>query len=134
MPVKKKMAATKKKAAGSRTSATDRRKSKKLVAIRTPMTQVQMTTEIAADTGLTRTDVAKVLESLGDQVYRHLKARSCGQVKVLGMFNVTKVQKPARKARQGINPFTGEQIMIAAKPASMVVKVRALKGLKEMVK
>ena len=132
MPIKKKMAATKKKAAASRTSATDRRKTKKLVAIRTPMTQVHMTTEIAADTGLSRTDVAKVLESLGDQIYRHLKPRSCGQVKVLGMFNVTKVQKPARKARQGINPFTGEQIMIAAKPASMVIKVRPLKGLKEM--
>ena len=131
MPVKKKMAATQEEGS-TRTSATDRRKAKKLIAIREPMTQVQMVTEIADDTGFTRTDVIKVLESLGDQIYRHLKARSCGQVKVLGLFNVTKVKKPARKARQGINPFTGEQIEIAAKPATMAIKVRPLKGLKEM--
>ena len=131
MTAKKKMSATKKKVS-SRTSAMERRRAKKLIAIRTPMTQAQMATEIAVDTGFSRTDVITILESFGDQVYRHLKSRSCGQVKVLGMFNVNKVKKPARKARKGINPFTGEQIMIKAKPATQVIKVRPLKGLKEM--
>jgi nucleoid DNA-binding protein len=42
------------------------------------------------------------------------------------------VKKPARKARPGVNPFTGEEIMIAAKPASTTVKVRPLKKLKDM--
>jgi nucleoid DNA-binding protein len=43
------------------------------------------------------------------------------------------VNKPARKARMGVNPFTGEEMMFKAKPASKAVKVLALKGLKDMV-
>jgi nucleoid DNA-binding protein len=39
---------------------------------------------------------------------------------------------PARKARKGINPFTGEPTIFKAKPASRKVKVTALKALKEM--
>jgi nucleoid DNA-binding protein len=42
-------------------------------------------------------------------------------------------KKPATKARKGINPFTGEEMMFKAKPARNVVKVQALKGLKDMV-
>ena len=43
------------------------------------------------------------------------------------------VRKAATKARRGINPFTKEEMMFKAKPARNVVKVLALKGLKEMV-
>ena len=43
------------------------------------------------------------------------------------------VRKPATKAREGINPFTGEKTMFKAKPARNVVKVLALKNLKDMV-
>ena len=41
-------------------------------------------------------------------------------------------KKPAKKARKGINPFTGEETVFKAKPASIAVKVRPLKKLKEM--
>jgi nucleoid DNA-binding protein len=44
------------------------------------------------------------------------------------------VRKPATKEREGINPFTGEKTIFKAKPARNVVKVQALKGLKDMVK
>ena len=50
-----------------------------------------------------------------------------------GLVKMLKVKKPATKARPGVNPFTGENIMIKAKPARKIVKVRALKGLKDMV-
>ncbi len=43
------------------------------------------------------------------------------------------VKKPARPARKGTNPFTGEEMMFKAKPARKVVKVLPLKGLKDMV-
>jgi len=43
------------------------------------------------------------------------------------------VRKPAVKAHKGINPFTGEETMFKAKPARNVVKIRALKSLKDMV-
>ncbi len=38
--------------------------------------------------------------------------------------------KPARKARQGINPFTKEKMMIKAKPRSKVIKFRPGKDLR----
>ena len=47
------------------------------------------------------------------------------------MLKITTVKKPARKARKGINPFTGEETVFKAKPASIAVKVRPLKKLKE---
>jgi len=42
------------------------------------------------------------------------------------------VRKPATKARKGVNPFTKEEVTFKAKPASTVVKLRPLKGLKDM--
>ena len=44
-------------------------------------------------------------------------------------FSVTNV--PAKKARKGIDPFTKQERMFAAKPASVKVKVRALKKVKD---
>jgi DNA-binding protein HU-beta len=41
--------------------------------------------------------------------------------------------RPARKARPGINPFTGEPMTFQAKPASKTVRIRPVKALKEMV-
>ena len=52
---------------------------------------------------------------------------------VPGLLKLRVVKKPARKARKGTNPFTGEEMMFKAKPATKVVKVSALKGLKDMV-
>jgi nucleoid DNA-binding protein len=43
------------------------------------------------------------------------------------------VRKPATKERKGINPFTGQETTFAAKPARNVIKIRALKALKDMV-
>jgi nucleoid DNA-binding protein len=48
-------------------------------------------------------------------------------------MKVTVVRKPATKARKGLNPFTGEEIMFKAKPARNVVRIRPLKGLKDLV-
>jgi Bacterial DNA-binding protein len=42
-------------------------------------------------------------------------------------------KKPATKAREGINPFTGEKMMFKAKPASKKVRAMPLKNLKAMV-
>ena len=50
-----------------------------------------------------------------------------------GVCKMRVVKKPATKAREGVNPFTGEKMMIKAKPASKKVRIRALKNLNEMV-
>ena len=43
------------------------------------------------------------------------------------------VKKPATKAREGVNPFTGEKMTFKAKPASKKVRVMPLKNLKGFV-
>jgi nucleoid DNA-binding protein len=105
---------------------------KKLPAIREPYTKAQLFSAIAEDTGLGKKDVAAVFESLGDTMHRHLKSRSAGAFTLPGLAKFTVNKKAATKARPGVNPFTGEEIMISAKPARRVVKIRALKGVKDM--
>ena len=106
--------------------------SRKLTAIRKPSTKAQLYGSIAEDTGLTKKQVAAVFDSLADQIHRHLKPRSAGVCTLPGLAKITVVKKPATKEREGINPFTGEPTVFKAKPASRVVKVRPLKGLKDL--
>ena len=51
-----------------------------------------------------------------------------------GLLKIMVIQKPATPARKGINPFTKQEQMFAAKPARRAVKVRPLKALKDMAK
>ena len=105
---------------------------KKLTAIRDPYTKAKLMAAIAEDTGLTRKEVLSVFESLSDYMHRHLKKRSAGTFTLPGLAKFSVSVKKATKARRGINPFTGEETTFAAKPARRVVKIRALKGVKEM--
>ena len=99
-----------------------------------PPTKSEIFTNIAEDTGLTKKDVAAVFESLSGQIKTSLGGRGgAGLFTIPGLLKMRVVKKPATKARQGINPFTGEEMMFKAKPASKTVKVAALKGLKDMV-
>jgi len=95
-------------------------------------TKTQIVEHITESTELTKAQVGSVLDSLGEVIDLHIKKRSVGEFVLPGMFKITTVKKPAVKARKGINPFTKEEQMFKAKPASTVVKVRPLKGLKDM--
>ncbi|MDH5229006.1 MAG: HU family DNA-binding protein [Gammaproteobacteria bacterium] len=105
---------------------------KKPSVIQDPYTQSQTIAEISENTGLSRKQVKGVLDELSTIMERHIKKRACGEFTVPGMFKVKTVKKPARKARKGINPFTGEETVFKAKPASTAVKVRPLKKVKDM--
>ena len=101
---------------------------------RKPPTKSEIYAKIVEDTGLTRKDVAAIFDSLNDQIQKNLGGRGApGVFSIPGLLKMRVVKKPARKARKGVNPFTGEEMMFKAKPASKVVKVSALKGLKDMV-
>jgi nucleoid DNA-binding protein len=102
-------------------------------ALKEKMTKAQIVAEISDATGVSKADVKAVLVSLGVQASRHLKPRSCGVFLVpeLGVKMKT-VKKAATKARPGRNPFTGEEIMIKAKPASKSVRAVMLKAGKAM--
>ncbi len=127
-PVAKKAAVRKtapvKKAAAKSASPT--------TAIRDPMSKSQLVTSLAESTGVSKQDVGAILNELGNLIERHVKKRSAGQFTLPGLLKIRTVKKKATKARKGRNPFTGEEIMIAAKPAHTTVKVMPLKALKEM--
>ncbi|MBS0350061.1 MAG: HU family DNA-binding protein [Proteobacteria bacterium] len=93
----------------------------------------QMYSYIAEVTELPRKQVADVFIVLSNLASRHLNKKGVGEFVVPGLAKCVLKQKPATKARKGINPFTGEEMMFKAKPARNVVKIRPLKKLKEMV-
>lgn len=127
--------ATKKKAAKKTTKkASKAAAAKNVKAISTAYTKSQLYAHISEGTGLARKDVAKVFDSLGDVIEGHVKNRGVGQFKIPGLMNIKVIKKPATKARKNVpNPFRpGEFMDVAAKPARKVVKVLALKGLKDM--
>jgi nucleoid DNA-binding protein len=99
--------------------------------IKTKMTKSQMFTDIGEAAGLNRKQVAAVFDELESLMGRSIAKRGLGEFTIPGLMKVTTVKKPAKKARKGVNPFTGEEQMFKAKPASIAVKVRPLKKLKE---
>ena len=108
-------------------------KTKKLTAIREPYTKSRLFAAVSEDTGLSKKDVAAVYESLSTLMHRHLKKRSAGSFTLPGVAKFTVVAKKASKAQTKPNPFKpGEMMTVAAKPARRIVRIRALKGVKEM--
>jgi len=105
---------------------------KKTTALKERLTKTQILAEIAENTELSKKDVQLVLDELSDLIERHIKKRAVGEFILPGLMKIQTVKKLARKARPGVNPFTGEAIMIAAKPATTTVKIRPLKKLKDM--
>ena len=95
-------------------------------------TKTQIVTELADSTQLSKKQVQSVLDGLSTLIERHIKKKACGQFVLPGLMKIQAVEKPAKKAREGINPFTGQKTMFKAKPASVAVKVRPLSKLKEI--
>ena len=97
-------------------------------------TKTEVYNAIAEETGLTKKEVAAVLESLTTQIDKALSSRGPGMFSIPGLVKITKKKVPARPAQPNwTNPFTGEVGTRPAKPASVKVQVRALKALKDMV-
>ena len=105
-------------------------KKKKTTDVR--FTKTQIVAQIAEDNELSKKQVDGVLESLSELIQLHINKKSVGEFVLPGLLKIKTVKKPATKARMGINPFTKEEQMFKAKPASSAVKVLALKKLKEM--
>lgn len=130
---KTKKAAPKAVATTRPVSTLDLTKPLKVGAATAPRSKSDVFGTIGQLAGLHRRDVAAVFHSLGSLIKADLSKSGSGVFKVPGMMRITVTRKPATKARMGINPFTKEEVMFKAKPARNVVRVRPLRGLKEMV-
>lgn len=91
--------------------------------------QSELVAEIAEETGHSRSDVRTILQELERSVLWHVS--ECERVKIGSLLQVEPKLRARTKKRMGRNPATGEEIEIAAKPASVRIAVRVLKGLKE---
>lgn len=94
-------------------------------------TKSDVVNQICKDAELSRKQVAAVFESLNGIIKKSLRGH--GMFTLPGLLKMKVVKKPATKARQGINPFTKEQMMFKAKPASKKIRIAALKSLKALV-
>ena len=128
--------ATAKKATAKKTTAkkvaAKQPSTRKVKAVSERYNKTQILNQIAENTELSKKQVQSVLDELSDIIEGHVKKRACGEFVLPGLLKITTVKKPATKARKGINPFTGEETVFKAKPASTAIKVRPLKKLKEM--
>lgn len=75
--------------------------------------------------------VKAVLAALEHTVLGAVHKKGAGTFTLPGLFKVNAVKVPAKPKRKGKNPFTGEEQVFAAKPATVKVKVRPLKKLKD---
>jgi len=87
------------------------------------MNKAELIADLARETGLTRTDVLKVLDALLAEVKRTLKRGDRVALVGFGTFGVSK-----RKARTGRNPQTGAPIKIAARRVPRFTPGKELKA------
>lgn len=109
------------------------KKAKKTRVIGKARSKSEVFGELAVSSDLTKKQISHVFDDLAGLIKSDLGKRGPGVFTVPGLMKIKVVRKPATKARKGINPFTGEEMMFKAKPARNVVKVLALKNLKSMV-
>ena len=88
------------------------------------LTQSQMVAAVADRADLSRADAKRALDALDEIVFEELG--NAQKVRLGGLVQLTVRVKPATKKRTGRNPATGEEITIAAKPASVDLRARPL--------
>ena len=93
------------------------------------LTQSQLVNAVADRAELSKADAKRALTALDEIVLQELG--NAQKVRIGGLVQLTVRLKPAQKARKGRNPATGEEITIAAKPASVDVRARPLAKAKE---
>ncbi|MDR5857801.1 HU family DNA-binding protein [Caballeronia sp. LZ062] len=75
--------------------------------------------------------VKAVLVALEDTILGSVHKKGSGEFTLSGLLKISAQAVPAKKKRFGKDPFTGEERWFPAKPASVRIKARALKKLKD---
>ena len=88
------------------------------------LAQTQLASAVAERAELSNADAKRALAALEEIVLEQLA--NAEKVRIGGLVQLTVRVKPAQKKRHGRNPATGEEITIAAKPASADMRARPL--------
>ncbi|AZG17150.1 HU family DNA-binding protein [Cupriavidus pauculus] len=126
-PAAKKTAAPAKKAAAAKNAAA----APVAKPLKDTFNRTSLLAHLVEQTQLDKKTVQTVLAHLENTIVGAVHKKGAGEFTLPGLFKVSAVQVPATKKRFGKNPFTGQEQWFAAKPASVKVKVRPLKKLKD---
>lgn len=94
-------------------------------------TKASLVSRLVEQTEVDAKSVKAVLQHLENTILGALHKKGAGEFTLPGLFKVVSVKVPATKRRFGKNPFTGEDQWFEAKPATVRVKVRPLKKVKD---
>jgi len=99
--------------------------------IKDALTKSALIAHLAEQASVEAKHVKAVLAALEHTVLGAVHKKGAGNFTLPGLFKINAVKVPAKPKRKGKNPFTGEEQVFAAKPATVKVKVRPLKKLKD---
>lgn len=129
MASKKPKAAKAKKAPAKKSAA----KSAAPKPIKAALNKSTLVARISEQSGVESKSVKAVLAALEEATLTSVSKKGVGEFTLPGLMKVVAQKVPAKPKRFGKNPFTGQDQWFAAKPATVKVKVRALKKLKDAV-
>lgn len=107
---------------------------KKVVAgapVKETFTKVSLAAHVAQAANVEPKATRAFLAALEDTILGAVHKKGAGEFTLSGMLKITVQQVPAKKRRFGKDPFTGEERWFDAKPATVRIKTRALKKLKD---
>jgi len=133
MAIKKARAVKAKKAAKKAPAKKSVAKSADVKPIKAALNKSGLVAHIAENSGVEPKAVRAVLASLEGAALASVNKKGAGEFVLPGLLKVVAQKVPAKPKRFGKNPFTGQDQWFAAKPATVKVKVRALKKLKDAV-
>lgn len=108
-------------------------KSAALKPIKSALNKSSLVSYLAEGSGVEPKSVKAVLAALEGATLIAVSKKGAGEFTLPGLLKITAQKVAAKPKRFGKNPFTGQDQWFAAKPASVKVKVRALKKLKDAV-
>ncbi|SAK72197.1 DNA-binding protein [Caballeronia catudaia] len=99
--------------------------------VKDQFTKASLVTHVATQAGLEPKQVKAVLAALEDTILGSVHKKGLGEFTLSGLLKINVQKVEAKKRRFGKDPFTGQDRWFDAKPATVRLKVRALKKLKD---
>ena len=120
-----------KKAVATKTAVKKTAASATIRPIKEALNKSQLVAHLVETTGVEAKSVKTVLAALEGSVLGSVDKKGAGEFTLPGLFKISVQKVPAKAKRFGKDPFTGQERWFPAKPASVKVKVRPLKKLKD---
>ena len=99
--------------------------------VKTTFNKTSLVAHLAAQAGVDPKAAKAVLAALEGALLASMHKKGIGEFTLPGLLKISALSVPAKKKRFGKDSFTGEERWFAPKPASVKIKIRALKKLKD---